>query len=357
MNKERYDALLRRYHKWCSNNAKEFHEDVQDRQRCCMEMQSLTKEQLAAFTEEDFYNLMAPLWSMAMWGNKHYKIDQIVEANGIDLIRKELDYLLYGTDSIIKRWDRFRDKIKGVGPAAMSEILNKFAPDKYILWNSKALNGFNLLEIEKVPKSAALIDGKKYEYLCKQGQALVKYAQDHGVKEIDNLLALNYLIWQEMQDINPDTLAEETVVPKTKEESTFVHNDVRDRIRDIGELLGFKAGTEKKIADGAVVDAIWEVTVSNMGRITYVFEVQTKGSIDSLLLNLLKSKNNSSVQGVVAVSDAAQIETIRKEAAAVKGLEDLKFWDYNEVLKVYENLSNAFESINALGLVPSGLTK
>lgn len=46
------------------------------------------------------------------------------------------------------------------------------------------------------------------------------------------------------------------------------------------------------------------------------------------------------------------IEKIKKEAASVKGLEDLKFWDYNEVLKVFENRSNAFESINALGLVP-----
>lgn len=172
---------------------------------------------------------------------------------------------------------------------------------------------------------------------------------------MDDLLALDYFIWQEMQDVNPDTLVETTVLPKTAKESMFVHNDVRDRIRDIGELLGFKAGVEKKIAEGAVVDAIWEVSVSNMGRITYVFEVQTKGSIDSLILNLLKSKNNPSVQGIVAVSDAAQLEKIKKEAAAVKGIQDLKLWDYNDVLKVYENLSNAFESINSLGLVPNGL--
>lgn len=104
-----------------------------------------------------------------------------------------------------------------------------------------------------------------------------------------------------------------------------------------------------------MVDAIWEVSIGNMGRITYVFEVQSKGNIDSMLLNLLKSRNNPSVQGVVAVSDAAQIEKIKKEAATLNGLNDLKYWDYNDVIKVYEHLSEAFGSINSLGLVPNGL--
>ncbi len=355
MNSERYKVLLARYKKWCAENARQVQLDAQERKQFCDDMQTLSDETLAAFTEEDFYNLMAPLWSMGMWGNKHYKIDQIIENNGMPLLRKELGNLLHGKDSIDKRWDCFRNKVKGVGPAAMSEILGKFSPSEYLLWNSKAQAGFNLLEIENVPKACSLIDGKKYRYLCAKGRELVSYAQEAGVREVDDLLALDYFIWQEMQDVNPDTLVESVVLPQTAKELAFVHNDVRDKIKDIGEMLGFRAGTEKKVADGAVVDAIWEVSVSNMGRITYVFEVQTKGSIDSLILNLLKSKNNSSVQGIVAVSDAAQIEKIKKEAASVKGLEDLKFWDYNEVLKVYEHLSCAFDSINALKLVPSGL--
>jgi hypothetical protein len=44
--------------------------------------------------------------------------------------------------------------------------------------------------------------------------------------------------------------------------------------------------------------------------------VQTKGGIDSLILNLIRSLNNPAVQGVVAVSDLAQIERIKKEAAS-----------------------------------------
>ena len=209
-----------------------------------------------------------------------------------------------------------------------------------------------------MPKYNSSLDGKKYAYLSKIGRELVDSAKKQGVSEIEDLLALDYFIWKDLQ-IEPTEIGapvEEKPEKETEKQKTFVHNDVRDRIRDIGSFLGFKAEVEKKVADGAVVDTIWEVSVGNMGRITYVFEVQTSGSIDSLLLNLMKAKNNPSVQGIVAVSDAKQLEKIKKEASSLKAIRDeLKYWDYNNVLKVFDSLSNAFESINSLGLVPSGL--
>jgi hypothetical protein len=65
--------------------------------------------------------------------------------------------------------------------------------------------------------------------------------------------------------------------------------------------------------------------------------------------------NNPAVQGVVAVSDSAQLEKIKKHASSVKGLGDkLKYWDYREVLKVYESLQAVYEAINKLELVPQG---
>jgi len=91
------------------------------------------------------------------------------------------------------------------------------------------------------------------------------------------------------------------------------------------------------------------------GADIYVFEVQTKGSIDSLIINLLKALNNPAVQGVVAVSDAAQLEKIRKHAEQVPNLgAKLKYWDYKKVLKVHDSLEMVNESINRLGLVPQG---
>ena len=90
-----------------------------------------------------------------------------------------------------------------------------------------------------------------------------------------------------------------------------------------------------------------------MGRVIYVFEVQTKGSIDSLMLNLLKARNNPAVQGVVAVSDRDQLEKIERQAKQVADLaKSLRCWDYQEVLKVHADLEMVNESINKLRLVP-----
>ena len=98
-----------------------------------------------------------------------------------------------------------------------------------------------------------------------------------------------------------------------------------------------------------------ESTIGNMGRIIYVFEVQTKGSIDSLIINLLKSLNNPAVQGAVAVSDAVQLDKIRKHAEQVPNLgAKLRYWDYKKVLEVHDALEMVNESINSLGLVPQG---
>jgi hypothetical protein len=358
MNEKLYASALSSYQKWADNNKAEAKSEFNERHALCDEMQSYTKERLQNLTEDEFFNLIAPLWAMGMWGNKRYYLDNVIESNGMDLLRAQLVNLFYGSTSIENRWDEFREKVKGMGPAFISELLNKFNPEEYILWNKKSLAGFTALGIPKVPKNSSALDGKKYAYLSEVGRELVASAQKQGFSEIEDLLALNYFIWQELQiePIDKEVAVEDKPEKETEQQKTFVHNDVRDRIRDIGSFLGFKAEIEKKIADGAVVDALWEVSVGNMGRITYVFEVQTSGSIDSLLLNLMKAKNNPSVQGIVAVSDSKQIEKIKKEAASLREIRDeLKFWDYNDVLKVFDSLSNAYESINALGLVPSGL--
>ena len=49
-------------------------------------------------------------------------------------------------------------------------------------------------------------------------------------------------------------------------------------------------------------------------KVTYVFEVQTGGSIDSLIMNLLKASKYKNVQGIIAVSDTTQLESIRRES-------------------------------------------
>ena len=70
----------------------------------------------------------------------------------------------------------------------------------------------------------------------------------------------------------------------------------------------------------------------------------------------MKAKNNKAVQGIVAVSDAEQIEKIRKEVESLDDIKkEIKYWDYTEVLEVHEALQKVNESINKLGLVPVSL--
>ncbi len=357
MNEQKFITYLERYHQQQSAHQEKSADELAERKVHAEEMQKYNKVRLLKMTAEDVFSLLSPLWAMGMWGNKHYKIDNLIETNGIELIRAQFANLLYGKDSLAKRWDEFRQKVKGIGPAIMSEILNKSFPNECILWNSKTKTGFTILEVPNTPKYDSAMDGKMYAYLSECGKNMLRLAKQKGYNDLENLIALDYFIWQEVQkDIDEPVTVEAMEVPKTKKESGFVHNDIRDKIKDIGECLGFKATTEVKVANGAKVDAVWEVSIGNMGRIIYVFEVQTSGSIDSLILNLMKAKNNKAVQGIVAVSDTEQLEKIRKEVEVLPGVNnEIKYWDYTEVLEVHEALQKANESINKLGLVPVSL--
>lgn len=321
--------------------------------------QSWSKEKILKMTPEDLLEYLSKLWAMLIWGNKQYVVDKLISDNGFENFKKELAALIWDKSPIELRWDNATKNIKGFGPALQSELLCHVFPNDFILWNRRAYVGLEFLGINGLPKYNYQLNGKKYKELSEIGKSIAKEMKDLGAIDF-TLLAVDYFIWEELQfEVNLSQIHKKPKDVKpvenlSKEESKFVHNEIRDAIRDIGQWLGFTAKIEQKVADGSVVDTIWESTIGNMGRVLYVYEVQTKGSIDSLILNLLKAKNNSAVQGVVAVSDKAQIEKIKKHSATIKGLEDLRYWDYEEVLEVHESLEFVNTSINKLKLVPDG---
>ncbi|OCA03797.1 hypothetical protein [Akkermansia glycaniphila] len=358
MNTHLLTQTLTDFDRWMTTHPQAVVEQ-EDRETSAAQTRSYTKERLLALTEEELYDYLSPLWAMLMWGNKHYQIDNIIASNGMPLLRKHLANLIYGEDSIEKRWDEFREKIKGIGPAMMSELLCKTHPEQYLLWNRKTHNGFTLLQITGIPRYESSLTGKTYAHLSAQGRDILAFAKQHGNRIIRDMLTLNTFIWHDLQqapEIETAQAKHPEKLPATAKESAFIHNDIRDKLADIGRFLGFRAEIEKKVAAGAVVDTAWEATIGNMGRIIYVFEVQTSGSIDSLIMNLMKASGNNAVQGIVAVSDSRQIEKIKRETAALRDIrERLICWDYTEVLKVHESLQYINETINTLGLVPQGL--
>jgi hypothetical protein len=338
------------------SNELKFIEDKKERQEQLNYYQSFNSKKILTMNNDDVYEYISKLWAMLIWGNKYYVVNKIIEDNTLEKFRSQLNNLLWGKEKIEKRWDTFRKEIKGMGPAMMSEILCKTHPEHFMLWNRKAYIGLKSLEANQLPKNDYQITGKVYVSLCNICKLI---SQELEKNNLDNdMLAVDYFIWDELQ-LEDKKLTPESEVQMTKDPdpkaSDFIHDDIRDKLANIGDWLGFKSNIEQKVALGSVVDTIWEATIGNMGRIIYVFEVQTKGSIDSLILNLLKALNNPAVQGVVAVSDSKQLEKIRAHASDVQGLKDkLKYWDYEEILRVHNSLEFINGTINKLDLVPQG---
>lgn len=360
--KELLGKHLANFLKKLNNEPERLKSDKAERDDRILYYQSWTKERILAMSKEEMLEYISKLWAMLIWGNKQYVVDQMINDNGFAQFKTELAEMIWGKAPIEQRWDHAMKSIKHMGPAMMSELLCHVYPNDYLIWNRRAFVGFNYLGIPKLPRYNYQLTGKKYKELSAIGKEIATEMDALGA--LDNtLLAVDYFLWEELQV--EDNLSK-IYAAKTKEDPAiedpediskdkdkFIHNEVRDAIRDIGLWLGFKAEIEKKVADGSVVDAVWEATIGNMGRVLYVFEVQTKGSIDSLILNLLKAKNNPAVQGIVAISDEAQLEKIRKHAAPVLG-SALKLWDYREVWKIHESLEFVNQSINKLKLVPDG---
>jgi len=363
MDRELLRKHIEHYKSHIATNPQQAKLDTEQRRERRDFYQGWSRERLLAMSEDEFHEYIAKLWAMLIWGNKHYVTDKMIEDNGLETLRQELAELVWGEAPVAKRWNRFRKSVKGMGPAMISEVLSHVHPDTCMLWNRRALIGLRYLGVKNLPRYDYQMTGERYVELSSVAEEVAKELRTAGFYNAD-LLTADYFVWQELQVEDNLALAlrhpsEEQptgdVTSVDQKTSEFIHNEVRDKLVDIGIFLGLAARPEVKVADGSKVDAVWEQTIGNMGRVIYVFEVQTKGSIDSLVINLLKSLNNPAVQGVVAVSDATQLEKIQKHAAGVQGLAGkLKCWDYEKVLEVHEALQQVNAEINSLGLVPSG---
>ena len=355
MNKSKIQFAITSFVKNKKTNADYYNDNWADRKERKTYYQSFTRDKLLAMTEEDFFEYMSRLWSMVMWGNKRFVVDKMIADNGFDMLKKQLAELLYGSAPIEKRWDTFLKSVKGMGPATISELLTYADPDKYVIFNKTTIQCFTYLEIPDMPKYNYQYTGKKYAEVCAIAKEISIALKSAGAEDCD-LLAVDYFLWDEVLPLvekkEPGNQAPVTVTPKTESDSKSLHDEIKEKLVAIGELLGFESRSEVKITTGAVVDAVWEAKIGNMGKAIYVFEVQSKGSIDSLILNLKKAQSNTAVQAVVAVADEEQLAKIIRESTGVSDEKSLRTWNSDDVLAVYDSLARAHESINILAFVP-----
>ena len=355
MNKTKLQSAISLFIKNQKNNAAYYDENWAERKDRKAYYQSFTKDKLLAMTKEDFIEYISKLWSMVMWGNKTYVVNSIIADNGFQKVKESIAELLYGKSSIENRWDTFLKSVKGVGPATMSELLCYTNPDEYIIFNKTTIQCFSYLDISDMPKYNYQYTGKKYTEVCAIAKEISAALKAAGAEDYD-LLAVDYFLWDEVLPLAEKkelgNQAPEVVIPKTASDSKSLHEEIKEKLVSIGKLLGFDSNKEVRITTGAVVDVVWEAKIGNMGKAIYVFEVQSKGSIDSLILNLKKAQSNAAVQAVVAVSDEEQLAKIIRESAGVIDEKSLRTWNSDDVLAVYDSLARAHESINKLALVP-----
>jgi hypothetical protein len=282
-------------------------------------------------------------------------VDKLIADNGFTALKKQLADLLYGINPIEKRWDIFLKSVKGMGPATISELLTYANPQEYVIFNKTTILCFGYLDIPDMPKYNYQYTGKKYVEVCTIAKEIAQELKKSGAENYD-LLAVDYFLWDEILPLaekkSAETPVSESKKPTNVSDSKSLHDEIKEKLVAIGELLGFDSRSEVKITAGAVVDAVWEAKIGNMGKAIYVFEVQSKGSIDSLILNLKKAQSNAAVQAVVAVADEEQLAKIIRESAGVIDEKFLRTWDSEDVLAVYDSLVRAHESINKLALVP-----
>jgi hypothetical protein len=321
--------------------------DIDERNERKKYYQSFDKESLINMDIDSFYEYIGKLWAMLIWGNKKYKINQLIEDNGFEPLKLKLSELLYGDLRIETRWDNFKKEVKGFGPAMMSELLCYVHPSECMLWNRTAVTAYQLLHIDNIPLRNYQMNGDMYVKMTQIAKEICEMFKSRNRKDAD-LLFVDYFFWDQLRDLPREekTMKEET---ESFVNNKSYHNEIIEYIKNIGTLLGYNTDIKGKVKDsGKIADAIWEFNVGNIGKIKYIFEVQDKGSIDSLIVSLMNASQDISVQAVVAVSDKEQINKIKQHCNNIYGgfNRKLKFWDIEEVSKAYSDLSNSMEIIN-----------
>lgn len=135
------------------------------------------------------------------------------------------------------------------------------------------------------------------------------------------------------------------------------HNEIIEKLYEIGIALGFESHTDydyTRVGKGSILDLVWVAKIPNLVEIWYVFEVQSKGSIESLINNLIQSMNNPTVKKVIAVSDQKQLDTIRVRVEQMKALSNtakemfifLDSKSVTEFTKILSTLTSFKESLH-----------
>lgn len=288
------------------------------------------------------------LWAFNGWTNKDWLHEQMLKS-GLPAIRSAFKSLLYGTESLAKRFDGVRKNIFMMGAASISEILTHHDHTKYPIWNRRSRKGLVVLGVDEsqLPKSAQ-ISGSQYQEFCVVVEKVrSKIAASHP--EFTDLFILDFLLYY----VSTQAPEETAPIPEEKADLSFDHDEAIEEILELGDGLGFEVQKEYGVARGCRVDAIWRSRVANLRTIAYAFEVHRKGSRDSAILNLQRVRKDPAIQKVIVVSSSGELASFRDE---IETLDEsfrisVGYFDIRDLRRALDNLQQLKDILNTLGLL------
>ncbi|MCM8808450.1 MAG: hypothetical protein NC926_11055 [Candidatus Omnitrophica bacterium] len=319
----------------------------------------LSKEYLQKLNEDEFREMIKNLWASEIWGNKDYFVDKLIKDNGFNKIKIELMNLLYGNDTLDKRFDRFNKNIKGLGPSSITEILLLFSPDKYCSWNDKPKNTLPFLKIKLLPERffKYKINGSDYLKCCEVLDLIKKELKDSGFKNanfIDVNFFLAFIYYEIIKKGEPE-------IDITEEKSVeLTHTDIQGILLELGNLLGYetyvadpsKKYKDKKLGDIATLKQIppftYERIIENVRNIDVIwfeeefpkfcFEVEhTTGVRDGLLRLYQVRKITDAKFFIIAPKEIIKkFETEIKKDPFIQIKDRYIFRSYEELIEIFE---------------------
>lgn len=305
----------------------------------------LHMDNIEKLTEEEIASLRSGLWAMKFWTSKDWALKQFFEKNDMNVFRRELKMLLWGDEPIQDRYDRFREHVWGMGASAITEILAFINPDSCGIWNEKVRRASRILGLGNLlPSEKYNITGEEYEHCNKVFRLISDELQLGG---LNKQTVFGTHLFMYFAGTNQGQAVEED------ENYEFDHDEIIEKLVEIGAGLGFDASREVSITRGARVDTVWSAKIANLGVIKYVFEVQKSGSVDSLILNLQRAKNNPTVQKLVVVGNTKTIRAVKDETSSLSGdfVKSLAYMEASDVMKAASLLLDFNTILSKLELV------
>jgi len=337
-----------KYNDWLGSD--EFREASEDRRNKTSQYERLlSRDGISAMTEVEVHELISSLWAFGGWGNKDYLVDRLLGAVRLDEFKGLLRDLLWGADPLCKRYDNFNESVKYLGSAAISEILAFVHPSDCMIWNERTRVGLKGIGFLRDFVDYYWIDGDDYEKICSECKRILSLLNELDIHASD-LLDVDLFLYQV-------SIMEELEEEEEEQAITydFDHHEIKEKIFEVGQYLGFEAEKEVRIARGAQVDAVWTIHLGNLGVVKYVFEVHKGGSLDSTILNLQRARRNPAVQKGIIVSNTdglqhakAEVETLGEDFSS-----SLAYLEAVDVLKIEKSLREAWQIINGLELIKS----